>query len=132
MNGLQFSRRALGCGATQVWRGPYALLPKPYWPAQVWRGPYALRPKPYWPAQVWRVLTDYERLAEFVPNLERCERLPKGPNGRVILRQVGRQPHPTVYFRSPALKASERELSLKVSPEGYITSQTPIWQLLPL
>lgn len=40
------------------------------------------------PLQVWRVLTDYERLAEFVPNLERCERLPKGPNGRVILRQV--------------------------------------------
>ena len=34
------------------------------------------------------MLTDYERLAEFVPNLERCERLPKGPNGRVILRQV--------------------------------------------
>ena len=34
------------------------------------------------------MLTDYERLAEFVPNLERCERLPRGPNGRVRLRQV--------------------------------------------
>ncbi len=38
--------------------------------------------------QVWRVLTDYERLAEFVPNLERCVRLPRGPNGRVRLRQA--------------------------------------------
>ena len=43
---------------------------------------------PGWREQVWRVLTDYERLAEFVPNLERCERLPRGPNGRVRLRQV--------------------------------------------
>ena len=42
----------------------------------------------WWVEQVWRVLTDYERLAEFVPNLERCERLPRGPNGRVRLRQV--------------------------------------------
>ena len=32
---------------------------------------------------VWRVLTSYERLAAFVPNLESCERLPSSRNGTV-------------------------------------------------
>lgn len=32
---------------------------------------------------VWRVLTNYERLAEFVPNLESCERLPSQRAGKV-------------------------------------------------
>lgn len=33
-------------------------------------------------AQVWTVLTDYDRLVEFVPNLEACERLPGGTKTR--------------------------------------------------
>jgi hypothetical protein len=33
------------------------------------------------------VLTDYELLPTFVPNLDRCERLPNPPAGRVLLRQ---------------------------------------------
>ena len=33
--------------------------------------------------QVWRVLTNWERLADFVPNLESCERLPSPRPGRV-------------------------------------------------
>lgn len=32
---------------------------------------------------VWRVLTNYERLAEFVPNLESCERLPSPRKDKV-------------------------------------------------
>jgi hypothetical protein len=32
---------------------------------------------------VWRVLTNYERLAEFVPNLESCERLPSPRKNKV-------------------------------------------------
>lgn len=38
---------------------------------------------------VWRVLTNYERLADFVPNLESCERLPSPRTGRVWIRQRG-------------------------------------------
>lgn len=38
---------------------------------------------------VWRVLTNYERLADFVPNLEACERLPSPRPGRVLMRQRG-------------------------------------------
>lgn len=39
--------------------------------------------------QVWRVVTDYERLAEFIPNLARCDRVPGAPPGRIRLRQLG-------------------------------------------
>lgn len=39
--------------------------------------------------QVWRVLTDYESLPSFVPNLEKCERLPTSTQGRILLRQQG-------------------------------------------
>lgn len=35
---------------------------------------------------VWRVLTNYERLADFVPNLESCERLPSPRAGKVGAR----------------------------------------------
>lgn len=41
--------------------------------------------------QVWEVLTDYEALPEFVPNLALCERLPlpKDMASRMVrLRQV--------------------------------------------
>ena len=43
------------------------------------------------PEQVWEVLTDYEALPQFVPNLALCERLPVPPELRsrlVRLRQV--------------------------------------------
>ena len=42
-----------------------------------------------WYHQVWRVLTDYDRLAEFVPNLAHCERVGGAPPGRIRLRQRG-------------------------------------------
>eukprot|EP00889_Picochlorum_renovo_P007427 jgi/Picre1/34457/NNA_001925.t1 len=38
---------------------------------------------------VWGVLTDYEALPGFVPNLEVCERLPSAKPGVTWLRQVG-------------------------------------------
>ena len=38
---------------------------------------------------MWSVLTDYERLPEFVPNLESCVQEPCGRSGRKRLRQRG-------------------------------------------
>jgi ribosome-associated toxin RatA of RatAB toxin-antitoxin module len=38
--------------------------------------------------QVWRVLTDYDNLASFIPNLSLSRRLPH-PNGGLRLEQVG-------------------------------------------
>lgn len=39
--------------------------------------------------QIWNVLTNYEALPTFVPNLERCERLPSQSPGVILLRQLG-------------------------------------------
>ena len=39
--------------------------------------------------QVWRVITDYDHLADFVPNLVTSERLPASIPGRIHLRQLG-------------------------------------------
>ena len=39
--------------------------------------------------QVWRVITDYDNLADFVPNLVVSERLPSNVTGRIQLRQIG-------------------------------------------
>ena len=38
---------------------------------------------------VWQVLTAYEALPSFVPNLDRCEKLPSSKPGSIRLRQVG-------------------------------------------
>ncbi len=38
---------------------------------------------------MWAVLTDYQRLVEFVPNLDVCEKLPGGSATRYRLRQQG-------------------------------------------
>lgn len=40
--------------------------------------------------QVWQVLTDYEHLADFIPNLTQSRRLPH-PTGGIRLEQVGAQ-----------------------------------------
>eukprot|EP00884_Botryococcus_braunii_P019796 jgi/Botrbrau1/64/Bobra.0022s0057.1 len=50
--------------------------------------------------EVWQVLTDYDRLANFVPNLEACERILEAPPGRVRLRQ--RASSQTLYWRLQA------------------------------
>lgn len=40
--------------------------------------------------RVWQVLTDYEHLAEFIPNLQESRRVPH-PDGGIRLEQVGAQ-----------------------------------------
>ncbi len=45
---------------------------------------------PHSAPQVWQVLTDYEALAEFIPNLAKSCRL-EHPNGGIRLEQVGTQ-----------------------------------------
>ena len=42
--------------------------------------------KPVW-LQIWSVLTNYTKLASFVPNLEHCERVAGAPPGRQRLLQ---------------------------------------------
>ena len=40
--------------------------------------------------QVWQIITDYEHLADFIPNLTKSTLLPS-PEGRIRLEQVGAQ-----------------------------------------
>ncbi|WP_299403644.1 SRPBCC family protein [Acaryochloris sp. IP29b_bin.148] len=43
---------------------------------------------PFSPEQVWQVLSDYEALADFIPNLETSQRL-QHPESRIRIEQVG-------------------------------------------
>lgn len=47
--------------------------------------------------QVWQVLTDYERLADFIPNLAKSQQLAH-PEGGIRLEQVGAQCFLNVQF----------------------------------
>ena len=62
-----------GLKAISAWNPPFQPrmcgIIERYWLIHRWLGPALL-------VQVWRVLTNYERLADFVPNLESCERVP--------------------------------------------------------
>lgn len=39
--------------------------------------------------QVWRVITDYDHLADFVPNLVSSKRVPSSKPGSIHLKQLG-------------------------------------------
>ncbi|WP_416673336.1 SRPBCC family protein [Egbenema bharatensis] len=43
---------------------------------------------PYAIEQVWQILTDYDRLAEFIPNLTKSQRI-EHPQGGIRIEQVG-------------------------------------------
>lgn len=45
---------------------------------------------PYETERVWQILTDYEHLADFIPNLAKSRRLPH-PSGGIRLEQLGTQ-----------------------------------------
>ena len=45
---------------------------------------------PYTVEQVWQILTDYEQLADFIPNLSKSRLLPH-PEGGIRLEQIGAQ-----------------------------------------
>lgn len=45
---------------------------------------------PYSAEQIWQILTDYEQLADFIPNLSQSRRLSEA-NGKTRIEQVGAQ-----------------------------------------
>ncbi|KAK3233777.1 hypothetical protein CYMTET_55942 [Cymbomonas tetramitiformis] len=60
-------------------------------------------------SDVWAVLTDYDRLHKFVPNLESSERLPNR-GGKILLKQVGASKMGFIQLRASAvLEIEERE-----------------------
>ena len=93
--------------------------------------------------QVWRVITDYDNLADFVPNLIVSERLPSNATGRVHLRQLGCsqsvfwrleaeavlecvEVHKTMGAKELRFKAIEGDF--KASPSSPFAHPTAAWQ----
>ncbi len=83
--------------------------------------------------QVWQVLTDYEHLADFVPNLTASRLLPDA-EGRIRLEQVGAQCFLKVKFCARVvLEMTENfphELGFAMK-EGDFQYFNGVWQLQP-
>ena len=83
--------------------------------------------------QVWRVITDYEHLADFIPNLAKSELLPS-PEGRIRLEQVGAQCFLRVKFCARVvLEMTENfpsQLGFTMS-EGDFKQFEGAWKLRP-
>ncbi len=84
--------------------------------------------------QVWQALTDYEKLAEFIPNLSTSRRLPH-PEGGIRLEQVGVQNLKVVTFSARVvLDMTEEYLSairFKMV-EGDFKAFSGEWLLQPM
>ncbi|HEY9827792.1 MAG TPA: SRPBCC family protein [Stenomitos sp.] len=89
---------------------------------------------PYSLEQVWGVLTDYEALADFIPNLEKSCLLPH-PEGGIRLEQVGVQNLRVVTFSARVVLDMTEEFpsALRFSMvEGDFKGFSGAWLLQPL
>ncbi|MCM1982077.1 SRPBCC family protein [Lyngbya confervoides] len=88
---------------------------------------------PYRAEQVWEVLTDYEALSEFIPNLERSARL-EHPEGGVRIEQVGAQSALMLKFSARVVLDMEEKYPEQLKfdmVEGDFKGFTGNWQLCP-
>lgn len=84
--------------------------------------------------QVWQVLTDYDQLADFIPNLTKSQLIPH-PEGGIRLEQIGSQCFLNVKFCARVvLDMVERfpqELGFSMV-EGDFRQFEGVWRLEPL
>jgi ribosome-associated toxin RatA of RatAB toxin-antitoxin module len=89
---------------------------------------------PYPAAQVWQVLTDYEALAEFIPNLSKSCRLPH-PTGGIRIEQIGVQNLRVVTFSARVVLDMTEEFpsALRFAMvEGDFKQFSGAWLLEPM
>ncbi|MGB7248223.1 MAG: SRPBCC family protein [Phormidesmis sp.] len=83
--------------------------------------------------QVWQVITDYDHLADFVPNLTSSKRLPDA-EGRIRLEQIGAQCFLKVKFCARVVlemtESFPNELGFTMK-EGDFKSFSGAWKLQP-
>ncbi|MFE4107792.1 SRPBCC family protein [Almyronema epifaneia] len=83
--------------------------------------------------QVWRVLTDYEHLSDFIPNLSKSVRL-AAPEGKIRLEQIGTQCFLNIQFCARVVLDMEEnypnELGFSMV-EGDFKSFRGCWRLVP-
>ncbi|AFZ31886.1 SRPBCC family protein [Gloeocapsa sp. BRSZ] len=83
--------------------------------------------------QVWQVLTDYETLADFIPNLARSQRL-EHPKGGIRLEQVGTQRLLNFNFSARVILDLEEKFPQKIDfqmIEGDFKDFSGSWCLEP-
>ncbi len=88
---------------------------------------------PYPVAPIWQVLTDYEALADFLPNVAVSRRLPH-PEGKIRLEQVGTQPLLRFNFRARVVLDIEEIYPQRIQftcVEGDFSRFDGAWQLEP-
>lgn len=84
--------------------------------------------------QVWQVITDYDKLAEFIPNLTRSQQV-SHPSGGIRLEQVGTQCFLNVKFCARVVLDMVEQFpnELKFSMvEGDFRLFEGVWRLEPL
>jgi ribosome-associated toxin RatA of RatAB toxin-antitoxin module len=84
--------------------------------------------------QVWQVITDYEKLADFIPNLSKSRQIPH-PQGGIRLEQVGTQCLLNFKFCARVVldmvESFPQRLDFKMV-EGDFKSFSGSWQLQPV
>lgn len=83
--------------------------------------------------QVWQVLTDYEALADFIPNLSQS-RLLQHPTGGIRLEQVGSQRFLRLNFSARVVLDLEENYPHEINfnmVEGDLKAFIGSWQLKP-
>ena len=83
--------------------------------------------------QVWQVLTDYEALTDFIPNLAKCRRL-EHPTGGIRLEQVGSQRLLRFNFSARVVLDLEEKFPHEINfnmVEGDFKAFSGTWQLEP-
>lgn len=84
--------------------------------------------------QVWQVLTDYEQLSDFIPNLTQSQRLPH-PTGGIRLEQIGAQCFLNIKFCARVVldmvECFPQELHFSMV-EGDFRQFEGTWRLEPL
>jgi ribosome-associated toxin RatA of RatAB toxin-antitoxin module len=84
--------------------------------------------------RVWQVLTDYEKLAEFIPNLSKSCRIPH-PEGGIRIEQVGVQNLRIVTFSARVVLDMTEEFQSAVRfqmVEGDFKAFSGAWLLQPM
>ncbi len=86
---------------------------------------------PYPVEQVWQVLTDYDALNEFIPNLIKSQRI-EHPEGGIRLEQIGAQQVLLLDFSARVVLDMEEEFPYKIRfsmVEGDFKDFSGSWQL---
>ncbi len=84
--------------------------------------------------QIWQILTDYESLAEFIPNLAKSQRL-EHPEGGIRLEQIGMQRALKLSFSARVVLDMAEEFPHTIRfqmIEGDFKDFSGAWKLEPL